>query len=100
MGANTATFTASRDRRTHSYLGLLPGLDFERRIYAKINADELLERELSKPNYQAEPIALGVNTDAYQPVEPDLKLTRRVIGNPEGVRAFVRGDYEVIADRA
>ncbi|SAL34172.1 PA0069 family radical SAM protein [Caballeronia concitans] len=66
-------------RPTHSYLGLSPGLDFESRIYAKINAGELLERELAKPNYQPDPIALGVNTDAYQPVERDLKLTRRVI---------------------
>ncbi|MDR5765779.1 MULTISPECIES: PA0069 family radical SAM protein [unclassified Caballeronia] len=66
-------------RPTHSYLGLSPGLDFESRIYAKINAPELLERELAKPNYEPEPIALGVNTDAYQPVERDLRLTRRVI---------------------
>ncbi|CAH2791034.1 MAG: Radical SAM domain protein [uncultured Caballeronia sp.] len=66
-------------RPTHSYLGLSPGLDFESRIYAKINAPELLERELAKPNYEPEPIALGVNTDACQPVERDLQLTRRVI---------------------
>ncbi|MGX7004080.1 PA0069 family radical SAM protein [Caballeronia sp. KNU42] len=65
-------------RPTHSYLGLSPGLDFESRIYAKINAGELLERELGKPSYQPEPIALGVNTDAYQPVERDLRITRRV----------------------
>ena len=66
-------------RPTHSYLGLSPGLDFESRIYAKINAPELLQRELSKKNYTPEPIALGVNTDAYQPVERELRLTRRVI---------------------
>ncbi|SAL65440.1 radical SAM domain-containing protein [Caballeronia cordobensis] len=66
-------------RPTHSYLGLSPGLDFESRIYAKINAPELLERELAKPNYEPEPIALGVNTDAYQPVERELQITRRVI---------------------
>ncbi|SAL74495.1 radical SAM domain-containing protein [Caballeronia arvi] len=66
-------------RPTHSYLGLSPGLDFESRIYAKVNAPELLERELAKPNYEPEPIALGVNTDAYQPVERELQLTRRVI---------------------
>src|ERR1700761_14101 len=66
-------------RPTHSYLGLSPGLDFESRIYAKINAPELLERELSKKSYVAEPIALGVNTDAWQPVERELGLTRRVI---------------------
>jgi DNA repair photolyase len=66
-------------RPTHSYLGLSPGLDFESRIYAKINAPELLQRELRKKNYIPEPIALGVNTDAYQPVERELLLTRRVI---------------------
>ncbi len=66
-------------RPTHSYLGLSPGLDFESRIYAKVNAGELLERELDKPSYVPEPIALGVNTDAYQPVERNLRITRRVI---------------------
>jgi DNA repair photolyase len=66
-------------RPTHSYLGLSPGLDFESRIYAKVNAPELLERELSKKSYVPEPIALGVNTDAWQPVERDLRLTRRVV---------------------
>ena len=66
-------------RPTHSYLGLSPGLDFESRIYAKVNAPDLLARELAKKAYAPEPIALGVNTDAYQPVERDLRLTRRVI---------------------
>nr|WP_241024785.1 PA0069 family radical SAM protein [Burkholderia sp. Ac-20365] len=66
-------------RPTHSYLGLSPGLDFESRIYAKVNAPELLVREMSRKSYVPEPIALGVNTDAWQPVERDLQLTRRVI---------------------
>ena len=66
-------------RPTHSYLGLSPGLDFESRIYAKVNAPELLRRELTKKSYVPEPIALGVNTDAYQPIERELRLTRRVI---------------------
>jgi len=66
-------------RPTHSYLGLSPGLDFESRIYAKVNAPELLVREMAKKSYVPEPIALGVNTDAWQPVERDLQLTRRVI---------------------
>jgi DNA repair photolyase len=66
-------------RPTHSYLGLSPGLDFESRIYAKTNAAELLRRELSKKSYVPEPIALGVNTDAYQPIERELQITRRVI---------------------
>lgn len=66
-------------RPTHSYLGLSPGLDFESKIFAKINAPELLRRELAKRSYVPEPIALGVNTDAYQPCERDLRLTRRVL---------------------
>lgn len=66
-------------RPTHSYLGLSPGLDFESRIYAKVNAPELLHAELAKPSYMPEPIALGVSTDAYQPVERDLRITRRVL---------------------
>ncbi|MCC2682447.1 MAG: Radical [Nitrosospira multiformis] len=66
-------------RPTHSYLGLSPGLDFESKIFAKINASELLRRELAKQSYVPGPIALGVNTDAYQPCERDLRLTRRVL---------------------
>lgn len=66
-------------RPTHSYLGLSPGLDFESRIFAKVNAPDLLKRELSKSTYAPEPIALGVNTDAYQPCERELRLTRRVL---------------------
>jgi DNA repair photolyase len=66
-------------RPSHSYLGLSPGLDFESRIFAKMNAPELLRRELAKASYQPQPIALGVNTDAYQPCERELRLTRRVL---------------------
>lgn len=66
-------------RPTHSYLGLSPGLDFETRIYAKVNAPELLRKEMAKPSYVPESIALGVNTDAYQPCERELRLTRRVL---------------------
>ena len=66
-------------RPTHSYLGLSPGLDFESRLFAKVNAPELLRRELAKPSYLPEPIALGVNTDAYQPCERERGLTRRVL---------------------
>jgi DNA repair photolyase len=66
-------------RPTHSYLGLSPGLDFESRIYAKVNAPELLAQTLSRRTYVPEPIALGVNTDAWQPVERELRITRRVI---------------------
>ncbi len=66
-------------RPTHSYLGLSPGLDFESRLFAKVNAADLLRRELAKPSYIPEPIAIGVNTDAYQPCERELLITRRVL---------------------
>jgi DNA repair photolyase len=66
-------------RPTHSYLGLSPGLDFETRLFAKVNAPDLLRRELARPSYVPESIALGVNTDAYQPCERQLGLTRRVL---------------------
>jgi len=66
-------------RPTHSYLGLSPGLDFESKIFAKVNAPELLRRELSKASYVPDSIALGVNTDAYQPCERERQLTRRVL---------------------
>lgn len=66
-------------RPSHAYLGLSPGLDFETRLYAKTNAAELLRRELAHNNYQPLPIALGVNTDAYQPCERELKITRQCL---------------------
>ena len=66
-------------RPTHSYLGLSPGLDFETRLYAKTNATTLLRRELAADSYQVTPLALGVNTDAYQPCERQWQLTRQVL---------------------
>ncbi len=66
-------------RPTHSYLGLSPGLDFESRLFAKVNAADLLRRELARPSYVAQPIAIGVNTDAYQPCERERRLTRGVL---------------------
>ena len=66
-------------RPTHSYLGLSPSLDFETRLFAKVNAAELLRRELARPGYTPEHIAIGVNTDAYQPCERDYRLTRQVL---------------------
>ncbi|MBX2839076.1 MAG: PA0069 family radical SAM protein [Gammaproteobacteria bacterium] len=66
-------------RPTHSWLGHSAGLDFETKLYAKLDAATLLKRELAKPGYQCEPIAIGVNTDAYQPLERKLKLTRQVL---------------------
>jgi DNA repair photolyase len=66
-------------RPTHAYLGYSPGLDFETRLLFKPDVAELLEKELSKPGYVARPMALGTNTDPYQPVERGLKLTRAVL---------------------
>ena len=66
-------------RPSHAYLELSPGLDFETRLFAKTNAVELLRRELSRPGHKVSPIALGVNTDAYQPVESQYRLTRSLI---------------------
>jgi DNA repair photolyase len=66
-------------RPTHSYLGLSPGLDFESRLFAKVNAADLLRRELARPGYVPQSIAIGVNTDAYQPCERSYALTRRVL---------------------
>lgn len=66
-------------RPTHAYLGLSPGLDFETRLLFKPDLPALLERELRKPGYVPRPIALGANTDPYQPVERTLKLTRGVL---------------------
>jgi len=65
-------------RPSHSYLGLSPGLDWETRLFAKTNAAEKLREELAKPGYRVEPIAIGVNTDAYQPIEREYKITRSI----------------------
>ena len=66
-------------RPTHGYLGLSPGLDFETKIFYKDNAAELLEKQLQNSSYKCKPIALGVNTDAYQPAEKELKITRAIL---------------------
>ncbi len=66
-------------RLTHAYLGLSPGLDFESRIFSKPDAAKLLENELTRPGYRCEVLALGGNTDPYQPVEKRLRITRRIL---------------------
>ena len=66
-------------RPSHAYLELSPGLDFETKLYAKTNAPELLRAELSRPGYKASPIALGANTDCYQPIERRYKITRGIL---------------------
>ncbi len=66
-------------RPTHAYLGLSPGIDFETRLSAKVNAAEKLREEISKPGYRCEPLTIAVNTDAYQPIERELKITRSIL---------------------
>lgn len=66
-------------RPTHAYIGLSPGLDFETKLFAKTNAVELLEKELSSASYQPSLIALGANTDPYQPIERKYQITRGIV---------------------
>lgn len=66
-------------RPSHAYLDLSPGLDFETRLYAKTNAAERLRAELAKPGYRCSPISLGINTDAYQPIERRWQVTRQLL---------------------
>lgn len=66
-------------RPSHAYLGLSPGLDFESRLLMKADAVELLKKELAHPKYKCAPIALGMNTDSYQPIEREYQLTRNII---------------------
>jgi DNA repair photolyase len=78
-------------RPTHAYLGLSPGLDFESKLYMKPDAPELLERELSARNYIPKTIAIGTNTDPYQPIERRYAIMRRILevleraGHPVGI---------------
>jgi len=66
-------------RPTHAYHDLSPGLDFETRLFAKPNAPTLLRAELAKRGYRCDPIALGTNTDPYQPIEREWKITRGIL---------------------
>jgi DNA repair photolyase len=66
-------------RPSHAYLGYSPGLDFETKLLFKPEVARLLERELRRPSYRPKPITLGANTDPYQPIERQLKLTREVL---------------------
>jgi DNA repair photolyase len=93
-------------RPTHAYLGLSPGLDFEAKLFMKPNAPELLERELSAPGYVPRMIAIGTNTDPYQPIERRYELMRRILevleraGHPVGIvtkSALITRDIDVLA---
>jgi DNA repair photolyase len=66
-------------RPSHAYMDLSPGLDFETKLFYKENAAQLLEKELAKPRYVPKPIALGINTDGYQPLEKRLTVTRSIL---------------------
>ncbi len=96
-------------RPSHAYLDLSPGLDFETRLYAKTNAAEQLRVELAKPRYRVSPIALGINTDAYQPIERRYKITRSILEvlaetrHPVGLitkSALVERDLDLLAPMA
>ncbi len=66
-------------RPSHSYMGLSAGLDFESKLFAKPNAAKLLRKELAAPNYQAKAMALGTNTDPYQHIEKQWRVTREIL---------------------
>jgi DNA repair photolyase len=96
-------------RPSHAYLGLSPGLDFESRLFAKPNAAELLARELADPKYAPREIALGANTDPYQPIERQHRITRQVLevlaraGHPVTIvtkSALVTRDIDILAPMA
>ena len=96
-------------RPTHAYLGLSPGLDFESKLLVKPEAADLLERELAAPNYQPRVIAIGTNTDPYQPIERKYQVMRRILevldraGHPVGIvtkSALVLRDLDILARMA
>lgn len=92
-------------RPSHAYMGLSPGLDFESKLFAKPDAPELLEAELSKPGYEVRTIAIGTNTDPYQPIEKEWRLMRRILevleaaNHPVGIvtkSALVLRDIDIL----
>ncbi len=96
-------------RPTHAYLGLSPGLDFETKLFYKPDAATLLREELGKRNYQPQPIALGINTDSYQPVERTVGLTRQILEVLQETRhpvtivtksAMIERDIDILAEMA
>ncbi len=96
-------------RPAHAYMGLSPGLDFESKLFAKTNAAELLRAELSHRTYEPRTIALGANTDAYQPIERERRITRGILevlsefNHPVGIvtkSALVTRDIDILAPMA
>ena len=96
-------------RPTHAYMGMSPGLDFESKLFAKPDAPRLLERELSKPGYEPRTIAIGTNTDPYQPVEKKWRIMREILevleayNHPVGIvtkSALVMRDMDILGRMA
>lgn len=96
-------------RPSHAYMGLSAGLDFESKLFAKPDAARLLERELSKPGYEPKTIAIGTNTDPYQPIERQWRIMREVLevleahNHPVGIvtkSALVTRDIDILSRMA
>ncbi|MER9232296.1 PA0069 family radical SAM protein [Mesorhizobium sp. M0622] len=96
-------------RPTHSFMGLSAGLDFESKLFAKPDAARLLDKELSKDNYQPRTIAIGTNTDPYQPIEKQYRIMREILevlearGHPVGIvtkSALVTRDIDILSRMA
>ena len=96
-------------RPSHGYMGLSAGVDFEAKLFAKPDAARLLERELSKPGYKVQPIAIGTNTDPYQPVEKEWRVMRQILevleaaNHPVGIvtkSAMVTRDIDILSRMA
>ena len=96
-------------RPTHAFMGLSPGLDFESKLFAKPDAARMLDRELSKPSYQPRTIAIGTNTDPYQPIEKQYRIMREILevlearGHPVGIvtkSALVTRDIDILSRMA
>jgi DNA repair photolyase len=96
-------------RPSHAYMGLSPGLDFETKLFAKSDAAKLLERELSRPGYQPKTIAIGTNTDPYQPIEKQRRIMHEILevleaaGHPVGIvtkSALVTRDIDILSRMA
>jgi len=96
-------------RPTHAHMGLSPGLDFESRLFAKTNVAEVLRAELTKKSYRPKTIALGSNTDPYQPIERTYRLTRQILevlsefGHPVGIvtkSALIERDIDILGAMA
>jgi DNA repair photolyase len=96
-------------RPTHAYMGLSPGLDFETKLFAKPTAAKLLRRELAKPGYEPKTMAIGTNTDPYQPIERRYRIMREILevleetGHPVGIvtkSALVLRDIDILSRMA